>query len=288
MIRVTEIKGEHLPVAFSTWCAMAIAGIGGQRDTLMSRSIVIGLRRRLPEEPVERLPIDLHQQLLRIRRQIARWAADNVIGIGAMATEPPDCGDDRRRDNWTPLHRIATVLGASWPDRIATAYAAQAQAEDEDNEPAGVMLLRDLTEVFAAAGTDRLASSLLVGDLMVMEDRPWAEWRHGKPISAQGVARLMKPFGVKARVMKVNGVSTRAYLRSEVEAAALRYASSPNRNPVTLKENQCVSGSSSRNPETKVTPEDSPNTLKSNGGYAVTPTTHPAVDPDAFDPDAWG
>ena len=124
VIRVQEVDGEHLPVAFSTWCPMAIAGIGAQRDTLMSRSIIISLRRKLPDEAVDRLPFDLHAQLLRIRRQIARWTADNAVTIGAMEIEPPACGDDRLQDNFTPLTRIAAALGGPWPDRIASAYIA--------------------------------------------------------------------------------------------------------------------------------------------------------------------
>lgn len=223
VIRVTEVKGEHLPVAFSTWCAMAIAGIGGQRDTLMSRSIVIGLRRRLRDEPVKRLPHDLHAQLLRIRRQLARWAEDNAARIGAMEGEPPDCGDDRRRDNWTPLHRIAQALGGPWPDRMQRAYIAQGHAVDDEDEPAGVMMLRDMAEIFASRRVDRIASVELVGDLLIMEDRPWSEWRHGKPITAQTIAKLMKPFGVKARLLKLNGTNQRLYLRTEVDNASSRY-----------------------------------------------------------------
>ena len=237
VIRVTEVKGEHLPVAFSTWCAMAIAGIGAQRDTLMSRSIVIGLRRRLPDEPVDRLPFDLHQQLLRTRRQIARWADDNAGRIAAMQSEPPDCGDDRRRDNWTPLHRIAAALDGAWPDRIACAYTAQSQAQDEDTEPAGVMMLGDLSEIFASRRVDRIASSELVGDLLLLEERPWAEWRHGRPITAQSVAKLLKPFGVKVRILKLNGAPARVYLRTDIEAAAVRYTPQA-RNPVTFERNQ--------------------------------------------------
>jgi len=90
---------------------MVVAGIGDQRDTLTSRSIVIGLRRKLPTETVERLPSDLFERLLDLRRRAARWAADNGITIGAMEMEPPPCGDDRRRDNFGPLYRLAHVLG---------------------------------------------------------------------------------------------------------------------------------------------------------------------------------
>ncbi|WP_296762639.1 DUF3631 domain-containing protein [Sediminimonas sp.] len=290
VIRVQEVNGEHLPTAFSTWCPMAIAGIGAQRDTLMSRSIIISLRRKLPEESVERLPLDLHAQLLRIRRQIARWADDHAVTIGAMETEPPACGDDRMQDNFTPLWRIATALGGPWLDRIATAYVASAQAEDEDAEPAGIMMLRDIADIFAASRADRIATSEIVSDLIVMEERPWADWRHGRSLSAQSVAMQMKPFGVKARVLKLHGSSARVYQRSEVEAAAARYATQK-RNPVTLKQNQEVRALSKRNPGREVTPENSNNALKIKEGYEVTPmgagADGYAAQDDPHDPDNW-
>ena len=224
VIRVAEVNGEHLPVAFSTWCPMVIAGIGSQRDTLMSRSVIISLRRKLPSETVTRLPYDLHGRLLRVRRQIARWAADNAVTLGAMEIEPPPCGNDRKQDNFTPLWRIAAALGGPWPDRLATAYAAQANAEDEDAEPAAIMMLRDIAEIFASRRADRIPTMEIVSDLIVMEERPWVDWRHGKPISAQTVSKLMKPFGVTVRILKLHGPTRRVYLRSDVEAAAARYA----------------------------------------------------------------
>ncbi|MFU8863391.1 MAG: DUF3631 domain-containing protein [Rhodobacterales bacterium] len=290
VIRVSEVNGEHLPTAFSTWCPMAIAGIGSQRDTLMSRSVIISLRRKLPDETITRLPYDLHGQLLRVRRQIARWAADNAVTLGAMEIEPPACGNDRMQDNFTPLWRIATVLGAPWPDRLAAAYAAQAMADDDDAEPAGIMMLRDIAELFASRRADRISTSEIVGDLIVMEERPWADWRHGRPINAQSVAKLMKPFGVKVRVLKLNGSSARVYLRSDVEAAAARYASQKC-NPVTFQQNQQVIELSKRNLEPKVTPEKSDNLLKTNEGYGVTAKAGAHDDYAALDdpnnPDTW-
>lgn len=290
IIRVVDVQGELTPVAFSTWCPIAIAGIGGQRDTLMSRSIIIALRRKLPDEAVTRLPFDLHRQLHRIRRQAARWAADNALRIGAMEIEPPACGNDRLQDNHTPLTRIALALGGPWPDRMATAYAAKALPEDDDNEPAGVMMLRDIAEVFAGRGADRIATSEIVSDLMLLEDRPWMEWRNGKPISAQSVAKLMKPFGIKVAVKKLGGIATRVYLRAEIDAASARYVTSTC-NPVTLQQNQQVTPDYKCNPAPKVTHSKADNPLKTNDGYGVTPETLDRGDfpaqGDAYDPDAW-
>lgn len=286
VIRVQEIQGEHLPVAFSTWCPMVIAGIGSQRDTLMSRSIVISLRRKLAEEAVERLPFDLHERMLRVRRQLARWAVDNALTLAAMDLEPPACGNDRMQDNFTPLWRIADVLGAPWTDRIAAAYAAQAQAEDDDSEPAGIMMLRDMAELFASRGADRIATVEIVSDLMLLEDRPWMEWRHGRPISAQSVARLMKPFGIKATVKKLGGTATRVYLRNDIEGAAARYVAKKC-NPVTVQQIQQVTPVSLCNLEPKVTLANSGNPLKTNEGYRVTPEGIGRADPDAFTPEMW-
>lgn len=292
VIRVQEVDGEHLPTPFSTWCPMAIAGIGSQRDTLMSRSIIISLRRKLPEETVARMPVDLHGDLLRLRRQAARWASDNAIKIGAMTTEPPVCGNDRLQDNFTPLWRIAEALGGPWPDRIASAYTAQAQTQDEDDEPSGVMMLHDIAELFATRSgrPDRIATSELVTDLIMMEDRPWAEWRHGKPLTASTIAKHMKPFGIRPTVKKLHGSSTRVYLRSEVDAAAARYVP-PKRNPVTLERNQGLSDDPKCNPDEKVTRSKTSNPLKLHEGYAVTlpgtPAEETAPSDDPYDPDAW-
>jgi hypothetical protein len=84
VLRVEEAAGELKPRRFKTWCPIVIAGIGSQRDTLMSRSIVIGLRRKLahetvapwptggtdaPHAPRPRLPMDLFEQS--VRRHVA-------------------------------------------------------------------------------------------------------------------------------------------------------------------------------------------------------------------------
>lgn len=289
VIRVAEVDGQHLPVAFSTWCPMAIAGIGTQRDTLMSRSVIISLRRKLPDERVARLPHDLHSQLLRVRRQAARWAADNSVKLGAMSVEPPPCGNDRLQDNFTPLWRIAAVLGGPWPDRLAAAYVAQATTDD-DAEPAGIMMLRDIADIFASHRTDRIATTEVVMDLIALEDRPWSDWRNGRPVTAQSVAKQMKPFGIKAKVLKLNGTAARVYLRSEIDAAAARYTAQKC-NPVTLQQNQQVSAEKKCNPDEKVTPKKPDNPLILNDGYGVTPTegvtdAYAALD-DENNPDAW-
>jgi hypothetical protein len=61
---------SHLDV----WTPIALAGIGHQKDTLTSRSIVINLRRKLAGESVEDYSEGVFEDLLDTRRRILRWS----------------------------------------------------------------------------------------------------------------------------------------------------------------------------------------------------------------------
>ncbi len=63
--------------------------------------------------------------------------------------------------------------------------------------------------------------------LIEMEDRPWPEWRHGKPMTAASLARLLKPFGVRPRKLRLGGHALNGYQRGEIEAAHIRYCPTP-------------------------------------------------------------
>ena len=55
VLRLVEINRDYDPRKFSTWCAMAIAGLGRQHVTIESRSIRIELVRKLAGEAVDDL-----------------------------------------------------------------------------------------------------------------------------------------------------------------------------------------------------------------------------------------
>lgn len=280
VIRVVEKGGELTPTLFSTWCPMVIAGIGGQRDTLESRSIKIGLRRKLSSEAVDRMPIDLHDRMARVRRQALRWTQDNAIGLAASEIEPPDCGNDRHRDNFTPLWRIAEALGEPWPERIAAAYFVRDDAEDDDNEPAGVMLLRDLYDMIVEDGGDNIGRTFAKNKLITLEDRPWPEWSHGKPISTNAITRLLKPFGITARKVWFKGQSLQGYQKPSVVEAYERYVSDASLEEVARppegNENsglvmaEAVSGGLSE------TENDMINPLKTNNSGGLAENNHPS------------
>ncbi|MCC5976170.1 MAG: DUF3631 domain-containing protein [Rubellimicrobium sp.] len=232
VLRTVEVNGDHVVRRFSTWGPMVVAGIGDQRDTLTSRSIVIGLRRKLADETTLRMPADLFDQMLRLRRQAARWAEDNALTIGASELDPPPCGDDRRRDNFGPLFRLAAVLGGDWPNKVAAGYLAKSEAAEDGAEDAGVMLLRDMMEIFDKRRASHIGTSDLVGELIMLEGQPWQEWKHGRPITSHGVARLMRPFDVRPRNVRELSSVLKGYQRADVYGAFIRYAKTPTSEPL--------------------------------------------------------
>lgn len=218
---------DHEPRAFSTWAPMILSGIGKPAPTVVSRSVVVSLRRKLPHERTERRPVDLKMQMQRARRQAMRWAEDHVARLKAMRDELPDCGDDRRRDNFEPLYRVALLLGGDWPKRLEAAYLAGSE-DDEADESAGVMLLRDLMEMIEARHPrpSALASDDMVGALTSDDSKPWIDWRRGKPANARTFAKYLKPYGVKPRTVRLsNGSTAKGYVVAEIVEAFERYAS---------------------------------------------------------------
>ena len=99
------------------------------------------------------------------------------------------------------------------------------EGDEDDNEPAGVMLLRDLHDMFEHEGEDRLGRTFVVNGLILLEDRPWAEWRHGRPVTANSLTRFLKPFGIASRKVWFRGESVQGYRREDVEDAFNRYVS---------------------------------------------------------------
>jgi putative DNA primase/helicase len=215
---------KHEPRVFSTWCPKAIALIGRLRDTLEDRSIIIEMRRRAPNEKVERLRRDrIHQELNPIRRRAARWATDYLEQIREADPDVPDSLHDRAQDNWRSLFAIADVAGGEWPDRARqVAVALSGPADENDNAPR-VQLLLDLRQLFEKRQVDRLPSEDVVAALVKMEDRPWPEWKQGKPLSKRQLASLLKPFRVRPKVLRTNGGTFRGYELNDFQDAFARY-----------------------------------------------------------------
>jgi putative DNA primase/helicase len=201
---------EHEPRVFSTWTPMALASIGRLPGTLEDRSIIIPMKRRARGEQVERLRWEgrhgetLANELTWLACEIARWVQDNTEVLRHCEPTVPAELHDRAADNWYPLLAIAAVLGGSWPLRARAAALALSGEEMLDTQTVGVQILTDIRAIFEDSKTDRLCSKDLCERLATLEERPWSEWRRGKPLSQAQLARELRRFDVSSRNLRLS------------------------------------------------------------------------------------
>jgi len=196
---------DSLPKQFSTWTPKVFAAIGSMHPTLEDRSIMINLKRKLPSEEVSRIPKD-RNAYLELQRKCARWGNDHLEALRKANPELPEM-NDRARDNWEPLLAIAEACGGDWPARARDA-ALRLSGIDED-ETLGIQLLQDLQWLFSLNNCEQLGHGLSSGDIATtlaqMEDRPWPEFSHGKPVTPRAIAKLLKPWKIFPKQVKVRG-----------------------------------------------------------------------------------
>jgi len=226
---------NHEPKRFSTWGAKAIALIGNAQDTIMDRSIVIPMRRKMPGETVSRLRIDRPEVFEGLTRKCQRWAEDNLDSLKENC-EPdvPGTLHDRAADNWRPLLAIAELAG--W--RKQADDAIQHLNVVEDQESTRTLLLCDIRDLFESRKTDKLWSEEIVSYLETLTDRPWPEWKGGKPMSQVQLARQLKSFKIKPQTIRIDDATRKGYERAQFEDVFSRYAPlGGNRNVTTSQVN---------------------------------------------------
>ena len=214
------VGDDHEPTKFGVWCPKVIAQIGNVHPTTADRSIEITLKRRLPDEMVERLPRDINTAFEKERRKAARWAQDNLGALVAANPELPEGLDDRARDNWWPLIAIAHQVGGEWPERAReAALELEAVKDRTELDGYGVRLLQDIKKIFDALDQDKIPSSTPLIKLNLIEAAPWADWSRGRGLSARGLNKMLKQFQIE--VFKTTQANV--YRKADFEDAWSRY-----------------------------------------------------------------
>jgi putative DNA primase/helicase len=228
--RVIRCVGDdHEPRAFSTWCPMVLAAIGKLPDTVVDRSVSVPMRRKAPGEKAQRVTWSgrkgrtIRDHLHTLARGCARWAQDHREKLYDVEPHIPETLNDRQRDNWTPLLAIAEAIGGDWPARVREAAVALSGGEEHDTSSAGVQLLADVREFFTSKQCDRIGSQTLCDELAQLEERPWSAWRHGKPLTPNQLARLLRPYKVESRTIREAGTTFKGYYLDLFGDAFSRY-----------------------------------------------------------------
>jgi putative DNA primase/helicase len=198
-MNIKTTDGGYEPREFSSWAPLALAGIGDLPDTVRDRSIEIEMKRKLKTETVKRLRQRDGADLTEIARKLARWSLDNLDTLRAVEPRMPDGLNDRAADAWEPLVAVAELAGGDWPGRARAAALhlsgnGPGGATDNDIE---TVLLSDIRDAFARKGTDKLSGESLTNLLTALDGRPWAEWKHGKPLTKFQLARRLADYKIR-------------------------------------------------------------------------------------------
>jgi putative DNA primase/helicase len=206
--------GGWEPRVLSTWAPKFLSGIGDLPGTIRDRSIEIVMRRKLSGETVKRLRRKDCQDLAVLARKVARWTQDNLKLLRDAQPQMPAGLNDRAADGWEPLFAIADQAGEQWPQRARVAALAIANNSGDETDTA-IMLLGDLRELFAAESSGVLFTNDILTALEKREDRPWAEYRRGRTITANQLAELLKAYGITTNLTVRRGARTAKGYRAE-------------------------------------------------------------------------
>ena len=213
---------------FPVYSALAVGGLGYLPDTIMSRTVVIRMRRRAPNEKVEAYRQRIHEpQGHELRERIATWADTVRERIDGAFPDMPEGVNDRPADVWEPLLAVADVVGGTWPQRARAACVELITAANaNDKGSTGIRLLTDLRDVFE--GADRLPTATIVERLTVMDDAPWADI-DGRPLTTRALAKMLGDYvnadnePIRPRNIRFKGVPGKGYYASDLTDAWLRY-----------------------------------------------------------------
>ena len=217
VVRGTIIETEELPA----YCAVALAGIGNLPDTILSRSIVIRMRRRAPTESVEPYRRRLQApEGERLREGWEAWAEDALAGLTGAMPDMPVGINDRDADVWESLLAIADAAGGEWPERARVAAVALVADSKASTPSLGVRLLADLRRVFGEESA--MSTEDIKAVLVAMEEAPWGDLR-GRPLDSRQLANFLKPYGVASRNVRICDRIVKGYVRADLHDPWARY-----------------------------------------------------------------
>ena len=103
-------------------------------------------------------------------------------------------------------------------------HVAQRATATQNDQSAKVLLLGDIRTAFDAAATDKLSTEDMVERLVGLEDRPWAEWKGGNPISKAALSRMLSTFKIYSGSIRLpDGRTPKGFYRTSFEDSFARY-----------------------------------------------------------------
>ena len=215
----------HEVEEINAYCPKCFAGMGQSANIVASRSIRIEMQRKLPGKSVEPLRQKaVRKAALPIKTDLEAWKERGAADLLSLIEPAPIAGlGDRQNDIAEPLLAIAQLAGERWLQRLTVALQSVFNAAKVEDGSIGVTLLSDIRTVFDERGTGPIPSKELAALLCQIEGRPWAEWSHGKGLTANTLAGQLKKYGIHPHSVRVEDKTPKGYQRCDFEDSWGRY-----------------------------------------------------------------
>lgn len=228
--RTVSVGDGYEPRIFDVWGAKAFAGIALEKhlpDATISRGPLISLRRKMPHEKVERLRHADKATFAVTASKLARFADDYSQQVRLARPVAPEALSDRQQDNWEPLLAIAQCAGPEWVAR-ATKAALALSSTAETSVSTGNELLADIQYVFEQKHAFKISTVDLIQALVADEEKAWATYNRGKPLSPRQLAKQLAAYGIQPKTVRLTGKHTpKGYDADQFADAFARYLSTP-------------------------------------------------------------
>jgi Protein of unknown function (DUF3631) len=213
-----KVETEEIPA----YAPVALAGLGWLPDTILSRSVIIRMRRRSQGEKVDQFRRRIHErQGHQVRALIQQWAQEAEITWPDL---PPEI-QDRDADVWEPLIAIADAIGGEWPTRARVAAVTLVAASKEIEPSLGIRLLADLRTIFG--DREQMTTEELLRALNGLPEAPWGDLKGG-PLNDRGLARRLRQYSIKSKTLNLGGNDrAKGYDRADLHDAWTRYLPAP-------------------------------------------------------------
>ena len=240
VVRGKEIFTEELPA----YCAVAMAGLGYLPDTILTRSVIVNMRRRAPNETVEpyrrRLEVEKGEAL---RRRLEVWAGTIFERMRDEFPVMPEGITDRNADVWEALLSIADAAGGEWPTRARCSAVALVALLRRGEGSLGIRLLTDIRTIFG--NQDALTTKALLNGLINMEESVWADSYRGNPMNDRGLAVRLRAYEITSKNMRIGETVCKGYAKCDFEDAWKRYLPVPQ--PPATSSTSATSATSHKN-----------------------------------------
>jgi Protein of unknown function (DUF3631) len=221
VVRGKVVETEELPA----YCAVALAGLDDLPDTIMTRSVIVRMRRRSPDERIEPWRPRVNGADARsLRNRLSAWS-DQVSESADLAwPDMPPGVEDRDADVWEALLAVADLAGGHWPTTAREAAVTLVTESRKRAPSVGVLLLADIKSAFDRLDAEKASTEDILAELAKMEEAPWSTIRRGEPLDARGLANRLGKYGIGSKAHRDGDrVFKGYYSRSQFEDAWKRY-----------------------------------------------------------------